>query len=499
MKPITDEQVRLLRRKLMEDRTQEAAAAAAGMSERSARNWKEGPLPSEDRQARTWRTREDPFKDVWSTKIEPLLVADKKGVLEATTILELLKKELREGDKPFDDGQVRTLQRRMRDWRALHGPEKEVFFEQEHPPGREGAFDFTNCNELGVTIQGEPFPHLLFEFVLSCSTWTWICLAFSETFEALVQGFQGALWALGARPLIVRSDNLSAATHELKGGGRALTKRFKAVLDHYDRMKSTRITPGKSNENGGVEQRHSRTKSAIAQALQLRGSKDFESAAAYLAFARGVVDETHNDKIADRLAAERPHLLPLPSTKVPDYTTYTPMVRCWSTITVNKRTYSVPSRMIGHQVQVRQHADVVEVFYKGRLVQTMPRLRGEQTARIDYRHVIWSLVQKPGAFARYRYREELFPTLVFRRAYDALISTHGDRADVEYVRVLHLAASTMECTVEAALVELLGEGARFDYAAVKARAKPEKPTIPEMAPLKPDLTVYDLLLAGGAA
>jgi len=499
MKPITDEQVRLLRRKLMEDRTQAAAAAAAAMSERSARNWKEGSLPSEGKQARAWRTRKDPFKDVWETRIEPLLIDDKKGVLEATTILEVLKKELKEGEKPFDDGQVRTLQRRIRDWRALRGPEKEVFFEQEHPPGREGAFDFTNCNELGVTIQGEPFPHLLFEFVLSCSTWTWICLAFGETFEALVQGFQGALWKLGARPLVARSDNLSAATHELKGGGRELTKRFKAVLDHYDRMKSTRIAPGNSNENGGVEQRHYRTKSAIAQALVLRQSKDFESADTYLAFARGVVDETHNDKVADRLAIERPHLLPLPSTKVPDYTVYTPTVRCWSTITVNKRIYSVPSRMIGHQVHARQHADVVEVLYKGRLVQTMPRLRGDQTARIDYRHVIWSLVQKPGAFARYRYREELFPTLVFRRAYDALTSTHGDRADVEYVRVLHLAASTMECTVEAALIELLADGARFDYAAVKARAKPETASIPEMAPLKPDLAVYDRLLVGGAA
>jgi hypothetical protein len=184
---------------------------------------------------------------------------------------------------------------------------------------------------------------------------------------------------------------------------------------------------------------------------------------------------------------------------VPDYTIWTPAVRCWSTISVNKRIYSVPSRMIGHQVQARQYADVVEVYYRGRLVQTMPRLRGEKTARIDYRHVVWSLVTKPGAFARYRYREELFPTLVFRRAYDALTSTHGDRADIEYVRVLHLAASTMECTVEAALVQLLAEGARFDYVDVKTRVKPERPLIPEMAPLKPDFAVYDGLLAGGAA
>lgn len=166
---------------------------------------------------------------------------------------------------------------------------------------------------------------------------------------------------------------------------------------------------------------------------------------------------------------------------------------------LNRRTYSVASRLIGHEVDVRQHADIVEVFYKGTLVETMPRLRGEKTARIDYRHVIWSLVKKPGAFARYRYREELFPTLAFRRAYDALRATHGDRADVEYVRVLHLAASTRERTVELALVELCAAGVRFDYAAVKAKVKPERAAIPEMPPLVPDLAIYDVLLTGGAA
>ncbi len=493
----TDAQVGLLRRKMAEGKTQEAAAAAADMSVRSARDWKEGPLPTQTKRPRWWRTRGDPFKDVWTPKILPMLLSDEEGVLQANTILDALNEERAEGDR-FDQGKMRTLRRRIRDWRALHGPEKEVFFEQEHPPGREGALDFTNCGDLGVTILGVAFPHLLFEYVLSFSTWTWVCLAFSETFEALVKGFQGALWALGARPEIARSDNLSAATHELASGGRGLTQRWKAVLKHYD-TKSTRISPGKSNENGGVEQRHHRTKSAVEQALVLRQSRDFTSPEAYEAFVRGVVDKSHNRKIADRLEVERKHLWPLPSTKVPEYTTWTPTVRCWSTIVVNRRFYSVPSRLIGHQVQARQHADIVEVFFKGQPVQAMPRLRGDQLARIDYRHIIWSLVKKPGAFARYRYREELFPTLAFRRAYDALRSTHGDRADVEYVRVLHLAASTMERTVEVALIELVAEGRSFDYAAVKARAKPETPTIPDMAPLQPDLTVYDGLLAGGAS
>ncbi|MDP2341515.1 MAG: hypothetical protein Q8O67_11175 [Deltaproteobacteria bacterium] len=207
---------------------------------------------------------------------------------------------------------------------------------------------------------------------------------------------------------------------------------------------------------------------------------------------------THNVHCAKELAIERQHLLPLPSNKLPAFTTYTPMVRRWSTIAVNGRTYSVPSRLIGHEVEARQHADVVEVLFRGTLVQTMPRLRGESAAHIDYRHVIWSLVKKPGAFAHYRYREELFPTLVFRRAYDAM-RAKSERAEVEYVRVLHLAASTMEAHVEKALVVLLERGEPFDYMAVKAIAQPEEPTVPHVAIGAPDLTQWDGLLENRGA
>ena len=165
---------------------------------------------------------------------------------------------------------MRTLQRRVRDWRALHGPEQEVYFQQVHPPGREAAFDFTNCTALEVTIAGEPFAHLLFELVLSHSGWTWVALAFGENFETLVMCVQGALWELGGVPAVLRSDNLSAATHELREGGRGLNKRFRAVLDHYG-LRSTRIQPGKAHENGVVEQRHFRTKKLLEQALAVIG------------------------------------------------------------------------------------------------------------------------------------------------------------------------------------------------------------------------------------
>jgi hypothetical protein len=491
---LTDAQVKLMRLRRMEGKTQQAAAAAAGMCERSARKWETGPIPSETEKARAWRTRADPFAGVWECDLVPLLERDEKGVLQATTLLEVLQERYA---GQFADAQVRTLQRRLRDWRALHGPEKEVFFEQVHVPGREAAIDFTHGTELGVTVRGSLLVHLLFEFVLSFSGWTWVCLAFAETFEALVAGLQGALWDLGGVPEVARSDNLSAATHELKTGGRELTKRFKAVLDHYD-LRSTRIRAGESHENGVVEQRHFRTKQAVAEALVVRGSRDFDDVDAYIAFVREVVDRSHNRKVADALEVERPALRPLPSAPVPSYTTYRPQVRRWSTIRVGGKTYSVPSRLIGHEVEARQHPDVVEVYYRGRLIEAMPRIRGERDARIDYRHVIWSLVRKPGAFARYRYREELFPTLVFRRAYDAMRAARGDRADVEYVRTLHLAASTLEAGVERALATLLERGEPFDYAAVKALASPEQPKVPAVAIPAVDLGAYDRLLGGAS-
>jgi hypothetical protein len=489
---VTDKQVQLLRQKMAESKTIEAAAAAADMSARSAHTWKTGPLPSQTKQPRYWRTRQDAFEGVWDTDIVPFLERDEAGILEATTILDELVR--RHGDR-FSERHLRTLQRRVRDFRALHGPGKEVFFEQQHPPGREAAVDFTNCTSLGVTIAGESFVHLLFQFVLSFSKWRWVMIAFGETFEALVSGLQGAFWELGGVPAVLRSDNLSAATHALPSGGRELNRRFAAVIQHYD-IRSTRIEPGKSHQNGVVEKANDLLKSGIEQALIVRGSRDFTSVERYAEFLQGVRAEL-NRPTASRLLEERAALRPLPSCRLPEYTKHLAVVRKWSTIHFGKKTYSVPSRLSGSSVEVRQHPDIVEVFYRGKLTVTMPRIRGEQPYRIDYRHVIWSLVRKPGAFARYRYREELFPSLTFRRAYDALVDARGERADVEYVRILHLAASTLESRVEMALETLLAGGTRFDYAAVRAIAAPEKPVVPEVRIPAPNPAAYDCLLAAG--
>ena len=483
----------------MDGKTQAAAAAASGMSLRTAREWDTGPVPSATKQPRDWRTRPDPFAAVWSTDVEPLLRSDRKGVLEAKWVLEVLRTRYPE---QFHAGQARTLQRRFRDWRARHGVEPEVFFEQVAVPGREAAIDFTHATDLGVTIAGEPFPHLLFEFVLSYSHWTWVAVAFGETFEALVAGVQGALWALGGVPAVLRSDNLSAATHELKASsGRDLTPRFRAVLEHYG-MRSSRITPGRAHENGVAEQAHRRLKvagragAARAGPCGLRRRSPRTRPSSRRSSRTGAIGRRRRAwPRSGRRSA------PLPSAAIPSYTSLSTR-SCGGGARFASRIAPTPcpAQLMGHTVEARVHPNVVEVRYRDQVVQTMPRLREEDEHRIDYRHVIGWLVRKPGAFARYRYREDLYPSVTFRRAYDALVRTHGERADVEYLRILHLAATAGEARVaDGRSRAVLDQVGGFDYVTVQAQVAPPVLTVPVIHIPAPDLTVYDALRAGAAA
>jgi hypothetical protein len=173
----------------------------------------------------------------------------------------------------------------------------------------------------------------------------------------------------------------------------------------------------------------------------------------------------------------------------------TATVTSWSTIRVKRNTYSVSSSLIGETVRVRVYDERLEVYYGDAKQLEVERLLGEGGHVINYRHIIWSLVRKPGAFARYKYREALFPSLSFRRAYDALLSARPEReADIEYLRILHLAASTMEAEVQAAL-ELLHEANTLPSAcAVRAMVAPEQPDVPALEVAEVDLRDYDSLL-----
>ena len=227
---ITDRQV-VLYMSHRTHRTQSAAAAIAGISPRSARQIEQNPvLPSQRKRKRSWRTRKDPLAAVWPRAIE--LLEAIPGIM-AVTLFDTLQDEFGEDAVPFSVR--RTLERRVADWQALHGPDKEVFFPQRHDPGRLGLSDFTVADALGVTIGGELLPHRLYHFRLACSGWEDAKVILGgESFSAIAEGLQDALWKLGGVPVEHRTDSLSAAFKNLDRDAQAdFTRRYEALCAHY--------------------------------------------------------------------------------------------------------------------------------------------------------------------------------------------------------------------------------------------------------------------------
>jgi len=337
---------------------------------------------------------------------------------------------------------------------------------------------------------------MLFDFVLTFSGWRYVCFAVSETFVAMQEGLQNAMWAMGGVPLVWRSDNLSAASRSLNKSKRRLTERYGEVLAHYG-AQSSRIQPGEPHENGCAERAHRTLKQRIEQALILRGSREFSSLDEYKEFVAQVVSKLNAGR-QKKLEEERIHFLPLPAKRLDLYDLERPMVRKWSVIQVQGMTYSVPSRLIGYRVDVRIYNHRIEVWYKDAKQLEIEPVDGLHTHhRIDYRHVIESLVRKPGAFARYRFRQEMFPSLVFRRAYDRLQKENPERADKLYLRILWLAAQTSETEVEQHLSVLLDGSKRLGSKQIMTltQGSSSDPLVLLDLPVKvPDLHSYDLLV-----
>jgi hypothetical protein len=406
----TDAQVKELRKGLLRGASLAQAAMRAGMDRKTARKYRDqAALPSEARRPHTWRTRPDPLAGVWP-QLEALL--EREPGLQAKTLLQWLQRE--QPGHAWERSR-RTLERRVRRWKAQHGSAKEVFFTQVHEPGRLGASDFTHMDGLGVTIGGQPFPHFLYHFVLTHSNWEHVTVCFAESFASLSEGLQNALGELGGVPRRHRTDRMTLAVHH-EGSAERYTARYRALLAHYG-LEPEATNPASGHENGDCEQGHRRLKEAVERALLLRGSRDFASRAAYQRFLQELVARRNAGR-QDRLAAELPCLWPLPPGRLEAVERERVRVTRGSTIRVKHNTYSVPARLIGEVVEARVGVEQVEVWYAGALVQTMERLRGPDRRRIDYRHISGWLVRKPGAFARYVYREDLYPTLTFRRAYE---------------------------------------------------------------------------------
>jgi hypothetical protein len=486
----TDAQVKELRHRLNQKASLQAAAMKAGMDRKTARKYRDlGKLPSESHKPHTWRTRVDPLADVWPT-LESML--QQAPTLQAKTLVEWLER-----NHPGQDWRrhQRTVERRVRQWKAKHGPAKEVFFNQVHEPGRLASSDFTHMSSLGVTIAGQPFPHMLYHFVLTSSNWEHATLCFSENFASLSEGLQNALWELGGAPARHRTDRMTLAVHH-DGNPEEYTARYRALMSHYG-LTPEATNPASGHENGDNEQSHRRLKESLEQELLLRGSRDFAGQDEYWQFVIALIAR-RNASRSEAFLKEQARLQALPQGRLETLERKPVRVCRGSTIQVKKNTYSVPSRLIGEKVEARIGAESIEVWYAGEQVLAVERLRGTSKRRIDYRHMIDWLVRKPGAFARYVYREEMYPTVTFRRCYDTMLSQDPARADREYLRVLLLAAREGESRVEAVLAKLLTGGLPLSEQAVRAEMSSDTPLsiAAEVSVPAVDLRLYDALLEG---
>ena len=475
------------------EETKEIAAAKAGMDVKTARKYlRARRLPSELKAERHWLTRPDGFVDVWPEIASQL--STNPG-LEAKTIFAALQRQYPER---FADGQLRTLQRRIKRWRASEGPAQEVYFVQEHRAGELCESDFTHLTDLEITIAGQPFAHMLYHFVLTYSNWETGTICYTESFASLSEGLQNALWELGGVPLLHRTDRMTAAVNNLVEQA-DFQKGYQTLLRHYG-LDGRKIQTGQPNENGDVEQRHYRFRRALDQALMLRGSRDFADVDEYRTYL-GKLFEQLNSGRKSRLREEMERLGPLPERRLDTARRVRARVNSGSLVTVERNSYSVNSRLIGEIVEARVFAEHLEIWYGGQKLEQLPRLRGRANYRVDYRHIIDWLVRKPGAFASYRYREHLFPSSQFRMTYDLLQQRMPNRCDRRYLQILELAAKQGESRVEDALRLLLasesGKQTIADADAFERFLKgcEQSPAITDVAIAEVSLISFDQLLS----
>ena len=490
---VKDEQVKKLQKEMARGATLSVASARAGMTRQTGAKYvKADRLPSEMKRHRTWVTRSNPFASDWK-EVEQMLAHAPD--LQAKTIFEVLSE--RYPDR-YEPGQLRTLQRHISRWHALQGDDArhEVFFPQCHIAGEAMQGDFTHTGELRLTLDGVVYKPLLCHVVLPYSGWHWATPCRSESMLALQTGIQDAVFRLGKVPQWFQTDNSTGATHRVGSGKRAFNDDYLDLMAHLG-MKPRVTAVGEKEQNGSIEAHNGVFKRLLEQWLLVRGERDFVDEAAFVAWLHGMLQRT-NRKRAAKLATELAAMRPLAASRAPEFIETTVPVSSYSTINVRSNIYSVPPRLQRHDVRVRIYEQRIEVRFAGQLVLTAPRQVGTSKHAINYRHVIWSLVRKPGAFARYRYREDLLISPIFRQAYAALQAHRpGTAADAAYLRLLLLAASTLQADVEAALTLLLEQGKLPTAEAAKdILGPPTKPQVPDMPPPQVNLADYDHLISG---
>jgi transposase InsO family protein len=490
---VTDRQMRLYMKFRQTDSPSVAAAKASFSTATAYRFEHDHRLPSHKQRVRG-RRRPDPLAEIFEIEIVPMLQA--APTLRAVAIFE----EMLRRHPDLSAGVRRTVERRIRSWRALHGAEQEVIFRQVHEPGRMGLSDFTDMADLGVTIADEPLDHRLYHFRLVYSGFEHAHVILGgESYVALAEGLQNALWTLGGAPREHRSDSLSAAFCNLNADACAdLTRRYEALCAHYG-MQPTRNNRGVAHENGSIESAHGHLKKAIGDALLMRGTNDFPNLAGYRRF----IDETvsrKNARSTKRIEAERAALLPLPAQRSGDCEETVVTVTSSGGFLLKKVFYTVPSRLIGHRLRVRLYDDRLELFIGGTPLMTLVRGRADASGKhahvVDYRHVIHALRRKPMALLGLVYRDQLFPRDAYRQTFERLLERLPEKSACRLM--VNLLALAHERGCEADLAELLAADLAAsqlpDLAALRARFAPNPAALPAVSVHLIPLSAYEGLV-----
>jgi len=481
-----------------------AAAAKASISIATAYRIEKDPRLPSQRKAPRERRRPDPLGDIFKAEVVPMLQAS-PGLRSVAIFEEMIRRHPELGG-----GIRRTLERRIRSWRAIHGAEREIIFRQVHEPGRMGLSDFTDMGDAGIAIAGAALDHRLYHFRLAYSGFEHAHVVLGgESFVALAEGLQNALWSLGGVPREHRTDSLSAAFRNLDTQACTdLTRRYDEFCHHYG-MTPSRNNTGIAHENGAIEGPHGHLKRAIQDALLMRGSANFADLAAY----RGFIDEIvsrRNVRNAKRIDLERAELQPLPGQRTSDYEEVSVRVTSSGGFTLRKVFYTVPSRLIGHRLRVRLFDDRLDLFIGGTPLMTLTRGRphasGKHDQVVDYRHVIHSLRRKPMALLSLVYRDQLFPRDAYRRTFDALLMRLPERQACRVMTDLLALAHERGCESELAdkLSTALETGQLPDMAALRAHFAPDPAALPNVEIHLAPLNVYEALIGadltlGGAA
>ncbi|MEM9777193.1 MAG: IS21 family transposase [Chloroflexota bacterium] len=492
----TNAQINIVMRERKKGRTQEQAAVKANLKSRQtvAKYEQLGQLPSELKKKRRYRTRQDPFAQDWEQVKEMLKESPE---LEAKTLFDWLCEQ---HPKRYQAGQLRTFQRKVAKWRAKNQGQVATL-EQIRKPGEQMQTDGTWLTELNITIQGEKTKFILIHCVLPYSNWSWGRVAPTESLPALQLALQSSLQKLGRVPRYHQTDNSSAATKELgvhdKGKNREqreYTDPYLHLLNHFG-MEPQVTHVNSPNENGDIEAANGSIKRSLNQHLLLRGSREFDSLEAFEAFIHQVMDKRNqlrSELVAEELAVMRS----LPSGELATYVEKRVKVGSSSLIRVLKNCYSVPTSLIGRRITVRIGIWHIELYYDNQFIERIPKLIGQNSFQVNYRHIIGTLLRKPGGFRNYRYREALFPSTIFKRAWEQLNDWYAPRrADIIYLQVLHLAAQTWESEVATALELLTEQQTKWGQEDVIQLVQRSEPAIPQMDAWPVNLHLYDQLLA----